>query len=192
MSRDMDALVPVFREKTEAVLASCEKQGVTMKPFFTERSPWEQARIYRSTRATAEILQAADRLKANRAPYLASVLTEVGPQSSPPSARGHLTNALPGLSWHQWGEALDCFWLLNGLAEWSVKRQVAISHDHLANGYFVYADEAIQAGLLSAGLSWGWDWPHVQLRPHGSPHGVYSWEEIDAQMLEKFGTTEVS
>ncbi len=192
MSRDMDTLVPGFREKAGAVLTSCEKQGVVMRPFFTVRNPWEQARIYRSTRATSEILQAADRLKANRAPYLASVLIEVGPQSSPPSARGHLTNALPGLSWHQWGEALDCFWLLNNQAEWSIKRVVSINGEPEINGYFVYADEAVQAGLLSAGLSWGWDWPHVQLRPHGSPHDVYPWTEIDAKMREKFGASEVS
>ncbi len=177
-----------------------------MKPFFTQRTPWAQARIWRSTRSTYEVQQAMERLKANGAPYLSDVLGNVGPQHSPPSTSGHLTNALPGLSWHQWDEAIDCFWLLNNQAEWSTKRTIQIPVTAPAtsgaalnagksggvNGYHVYAEEAVQAGLLSAGLSWGWDWPHVQLRTFGSPHDVYPWKVIDTKMCSKFGTTEVS
>lgn len=192
MSRDVDTLVGALKEKAELVLATCEERGIIMRPFFTERTPWEQARIWRSTRSSQEVLQARERLVANGAVHIASVLDMVGPQYSPPSARGHLTNALPGLSWHQWGEALDCFWLLDGQAIWSTKREVILSDGMKSNGYLVYADEAIQAGLLSAGLSWGWDWPHVQLRAYGSPHDVFSWKEIDSAMLDKFGTIEAS
>jgi hypothetical protein len=192
MSRNMDTLIPEFRDKVDPLLVSCEKQGVTMRPFFTERPPWAQARIWRSTRSTLEVTRATERLKANGASYLAEVLLMVGPQYSPPSAGRHLTYALPGLSWHQWGEALDCFWLLNNQAEWSVKKVADIGGGQKINGYFLYADEAVQAGFLSAGLSWGWDWPHVQLRSFSSPRDVFSWESIDSQMLAKFGTTEVS
>ncbi len=202
MSRDLETLNDDFKVKATDLLDACVKRGVTMRPFYTERTPWSQARIYRSTRSTDEITRAAERLKANSAEYLAEVLHMVGPQHSPPSGRGHLTNALPGLSWHQWGEAFDCFWLLDGRAAWSTKEEVIVKIEDAGgvtrhseakvNGYRVYADEALKAGLLSAGLSWGWDWPHVQLRQHGSPRDVHSWEEIDYEMLAKFGVTEVS
>ncbi len=196
MSRDLNDLVSRFRRKADLTLAACKGQGITMRPFFTRRSPWEQARIWRSTRSSYEVLQAVERLKANGAPYLASVLVEVGPQYSPPSARGHLTNALPGESWHQWDEALDCFWLLDNQAIWSTKREVEVTiaggMKHQVNGYAVYATEAVQAGLLSAGMSWGWDWPHIQLRPEGSPHDVYLWSEINKWVCDKYGATEVS
>lgn len=192
MSRNMDVLESEFRDKVDSVLVTCGRQGVSMRPFFTERTPWAQARIWRSTRSTHEVTRAAERLKVNRAPYLAEVLYSVGPQFSPPSTGRHLTYALPGLSWHQWGEALDCFWLLNNQAEWSAKKVVDVGDGQSINGYFLYADEAVQAGLLSAGVSWGWDWPHVQLRSFSSPRDVFSWESVDRQMLAKFGTTEVS
>ncbi len=192
MSRDMNTLDGMFREKVESVLNACKKRGIVMRPFFTERTPWEQARIWRSTRSSSEIFQARERLIANGTVYLASVLDMVGPQYSPPSGRNHLTNALPGLSWHQWGEALDCYWLLDGQAIWSTKREITLRDGSKSNGYLVYADEAVQASLLSAGLSWGWDWPHVQLSMLGSPRDMYTWKDIDDIMLDKFGTTEVS
>ncbi|KKM24959.1 hypothetical protein LCGC14_1599810 [marine sediment metagenome] len=191
MSRDLDTLVPEFRGKVDLVLASCEEQGITMRPFFTERTPWAQARIYRSTRGTGEIVRTANRMRASGAPYLAGILEGVGPQYSPPSSRGHLTNAAPGLSWHQWGMAVDCFWLLDGAAIWSIKHTI-IRDDLSINGYFIYGDEAVSNALLSAGMAWGWDWPHIQLTPDGSPHDVYAWRDLDSQMRNKFGTTEVS
>jgi hypothetical protein len=81
---------------------------------------------------------------------------------------------------------------LNNQAEWSIKKEVDTGNGWEINGYFVYADETVQAGLLSAGLSWGRDWPHIQLRPEGSPLGLHSWEDINSQMLDKFGAIEVS
>ena len=192
MSRDMGKLVPGFRDKANTVLAACADRGITMRPFFTERTPWEQARIWRSTRSGQEVQQSIGNLMAHDASYLGRVLEMVGPQYSPPSARGHLTNALPGLSWHQWGEALDCFWLLDNRAIWSTKSETTLADGTQGNGYQVYADEALQIELLSAGLSWGWDWPHIQLRPEGSPHDAYSWKGINSTMLDKFGTTEAS
>lgn len=192
MSRDLDRLESDFKVQVVKLLNACALRGVVMRQYYTERSPWMQARIWRSTRSTGEIIQTTERLKSNRAPYLAKVILEVGPQYSPPSARGHLTNALPGVSWHQWGQAIDCFWLYQGRAEWSVKTVGELTDKTTGNGYQIYADEALELNLLSAGLSWGWDWPHVQLRPQGSPHDVYPWGEINDAMLLKFGTTEVS
>ncbi len=192
MSRDLKKLDGDFETKVISLLNACAVRGVSMRAFYTERSPWSQARIWRSTRSANEILQAVQRLKTNRALFIAEVVLEVGPQYSPPSARGHLTNALPGVSWHQWGEAIDCFWLYQGRAEWSVKTQHPLTGNKEGNGYQVYADEALELGLLSAGLAWGWDWMHVQARNSSSPLSQFSWEQIDGTMRQKFGEIEVS
>jgi peptidoglycan LD-endopeptidase CwlK len=94
-----------------------------------------------------------------------------------------VTNALPGLSWHQWGEALDCFWVVDGAAEWSTRRLV-----NGLNGYHVYADEAKRLELTAGGFFRSLkDWPHVQLDKAGSPLGRFSILEIDAEMKSRFG-----
>ncbi len=193
MSRDQQKLVPAFREKVDRQLVSCARQGVEMRAFYTERTPWEQARIYRSTRATAQILKSAEYLRESGASYLANILTAVGPQHSPPGSQGHLTNALPGASWHQWGEAVDCFWLLEGEAIWSVKHTISLNGQEDVNGYLIYGEEAIEQGLLSGGMAWGWDWPHVQLRSESSPLDAgYSWPAISTMMHNRYGDNEVS
>ena len=193
MSISLDGLVPTFRSQVDVLLHACARRGVEMRPFYAVRSPWEQARIWRSTRATGEITDRVERLKFNGAAFLGEVLLEVGPQSAPPGARGHLTSAAPGNSWHQWGEALDCFWCYNDKAIWSTVATEQLGNDVEGNGYQVYAEEAIELGLLSAGAAWGWDYVHVQLRPESSPRkSDIAWSKIDTIMRQRFGETEVS
>src|SRR6185369_14731386 len=94
-------------------------------------------------------------LRDQGAPFLAHCLESVGPQSGDP-----VTNAIPGLSWHQWGEAMDCVWIVDGAAEWSTTRKV-----NGVNGYRAYANEAVRLGLTAGGFFRSLkDWPHVQLR----------------------------
>lgn len=94
-----------------------------------------------------------------------------------------MTNAPPGYSWHQWGEAVDSFWVVGGTAEWSSAKKI-----EGVNGYQVYAEEASNLGLDAGGL---WkslkDWPHVQLRPAGSPAKALSLAEINGEMKKRFG-----
>ena len=105
-------------------------------------------------------------------------LQSVGPQHG-----AHVTDALPGFSWHQWGEAVDCFWLLDGKAEWSTSKKV-----NGVNGYAVYANEAEAVGLVAGGH---WtrfkDWPHVQLRAASSPARALTLLQIDTAMKVRFG-----
>jgi hypothetical protein len=94
-----------------------------------------------------------------------------------------VTGALPGTGWHQWGEAVDCFWALDGRAEWSTSRLV-----DGVNGYRFYADKAKVLGLTAGGF---WrtlkDWPHVQLRSAASPVAAgMTLAEIDGVMRERF------
>ncbi len=178
MAADLNQLVPAFRAQVERLLQTCAAQGAPMRAYFTLRTPFEQAKLWRQSRSREQIVAEVARLKAQGAPFLAHCIESVGPQNGPP-----VTNALPGFSWHQWGEAVDCFWLVNGQAEWSAQKLV-----DGRNGYRVYAQAAQAQGLTAGGL---WprlkDWPHVQLRSDGSPLKAHGLAGIDREMAARFG-----
>lgn len=141
MSRDLSELIIPFRDKMEELLSTCEDSGYAMRPYFTMRSPFEQAKFWRQSRSSEEIAEKVRWLKQHDAGFIAHCIDSVGPQYGP-----HVTNAIPGLSWHQWCEAADCFWLLDNRAEWSTRKQV-----NGINGYRNYADLARQLNLTAVG-----------------------------------------
>ena len=177
-SRDLNDLLPAFRAQVNQLLINCRTRGIEMRPYQTLRDPFEQARLWRQSRAREEIARKIAQFRAAEAEFLAFCLESVGPQFGDP-----VTNAAPGLSWHQWGEAVDCVWIVNGAAEWSAQRRV----DGL-NGFRVYAEEAQLLGLTPGGL---WtrlkDWPHVQPRAAANPLGEFTLAQISATMQERFG-----
>ena len=178
MALSLNDLTPEFAAKVATLLARCKAKGCELRPYMTLRDPFEQARLWRRSRSSEEINSQLAALELDGASFLAHTIRSVGPQNGAP-----VTNALPGLSWHQWGEAVDCFWVVNGQSEWSAERMVAGR-----NGYQVLAAEAKAMGLTAGGL---WptlkDWPHVQLRPAGSPRSLMSMWEIDQAMSKRFG-----
>lgn len=187
MSRDIEALEDGFRGQIQELLAQCSALGIEMRPFHTLRDPFEQARLWRQSRSTSEILAKLKQLRRNGAPFLAHVIESVGPQHGAP-----VTNAIPGLSWHQWGEAIDCYWLLRNRAEWSANKQATLSDGRKLNGYRLYAELAVGSSL-TAGGHWRRlkDWPHVQRRS-AEVEDYYTLPEIDAAMQARFGTSEVT
>ena len=175
MSRSLSTLDPEFRERLEVLLEACAARGVDMRPYCTERSPSDQARLWRQSRSTSEIDKAARMLVDADAHWLAGVLLSVGPQSGK-----WATNALPGQSWHQFGLACDSYWLKDGIAQWSAAK------GGNANGYRVMAEEASRLGLRSLGDIG--DFPHVQGPADSSPRSAgMTWAEIDEAMRERFG-----
>jgi hypothetical protein len=181
MAADLSLIDASLRTQVLALIDRCRARGFEMRPSAGLRDPFEQARLWQQSRSIEEIRAQIASLQAQGAGFLAHCLDAVGPQHGDP-----VTNALPGYSWHQWGEAVDCFWLLDGRAEWSTTRTV-----NGENAYKVYAREATGLGLTAGGL---WprfkDWPHVQLRVESSPSslGVI---EIDRAMKERFGARDL-
>ncbi|MDT4955825.1 MAG: peptidoglycan LD-endopeptidase CwlK [Acidobacteriota bacterium] len=177
-SRDLNDLIPDFKPKAEKLIAACKSRGIEMRPSATLRSPFEQAVLWRQSRTLLEINQQIQKFKNAGANFLAFCLESAGPQNGK-----HVTDSPPGLSWHQWGEALDCFWVVNGQAEWSTTKKV-----NGLNGYQVYADEAEKLGL-TAGGHWNKfkDWPHAQFSSAKNPQSVHSILEIDKDMKARFG-----
>lgn len=172
MSKHFTGLRPEFLVKAEQVIRLCADRGVTMVPYFGVRTPVEQAKLWRQGRTREQIEATIADLKANKAFYLADCITAAGPQDG-----RKVTNAGPGMSWHQFGEALDCFWSVKGAAEWDD-----------TTGYRVYAEVARVCGLTAGGYFKSLtDWPHIQFRAHSSPQTVMSLQEINDEMFRRYG-----
>lgn len=178
MAANLDQLISDFRPKVIELLARCKERGVEMRPYFTLRDPFEQARLWRQSRSAEEIQQKIAEFEQEGGDFLAHCLKSVGPQHGK-----HVTGTPPGFSWHQWGEAVDCFWLVNDAAEWSSQKLI-----NGINGYRVYADLA-KAMQLTPGGFWTSlkDWPHVQFRSVSNPGKIMSLSQINEAMKTRFG-----
>nr|WP_295869916.1 M15 family metallopeptidase [uncultured Chitinophaga sp.] len=178
-NKQFDHLIPEFKSRVETLIGKCRDRNVVMWPLEGIRNPIVQARYWRQSRSDEEVDNMLRSLEKEGAHFLAGCIAMVGPQTG-----NRLTNAIPGLSWHQWGEALDCVWLVDNKAVWDVERTI----DNV-NGYRVYAEEARALGL-DAGLFWPRfvDAVHVQLRPAASPRELFSLEYINQFMEQCYGT----
>lgn len=179
MANHYEGLVAEFKTKFEAAIEATSRRGIEMRPYYGVRTPLQQAALWRQGRTRVEITDKMAFLKAQSAPYMASCLESAGPQDG-----RKVTNALPGASWHNWGEAMDSFWVVNGTSEWSTTKQI-----NGLNGYVVMAQEAAKIGLTPGGYFKSIkDWPHIQLRPEASPNATgMSWAQIDLIMYDRFG-----
>lgn len=178
MSRDLNDLIPDFKTQVEQLLSACDSTGYPVRQFFTLRTPYEQGKLWRQSRSTEQVNRKINELRNSGANFLAHCIESVGPQNGI-----HVTNATPGFSWHQWGEAVDCFWLVDGDAEWSTRKKI-----NEVNGYKNYATIADSMGLTAGGFWTSFkDWPHVQSRKESNPSRVFSLQEINQEMADRFG-----
>lgn len=178
MANVFTGIVPQLRAAVEKTVADCLALGVTMVPNSGLRTPQAQAKLWRQGRTTSVINAEIARLRAAGADFLADCIQSAGPQSG-----DKVTGTIPGNSWHQWGEAMDCYWRHNGKVEWSSTLLGA------QNGYRIYANCA-EANGLTAGGHWQnfKDWPHVQRPADDNPMAAgHSLLDIDAKMRALFG-----
>jgi hypothetical protein len=174
MSDPFAGIDPLFEAKLRPLLADLAAAGTIMRPYFGVRDCVTQAKLWRQSRSSTTVNAKIAELRAKGAHYLADAIVKAGPQSGQ-----HVTNAIPGYSWHQHGSAMDCVWMRDGTEEWSP------DVDGPKNGYRLYAAAAPSHGLTSlASIN---DWGHVQLHAAGSPSGQYTLLQIDALMKAKFG-----
>ncbi|WP_259071440.1 M15 family metallopeptidase [Mucilaginibacter sp. X4EP1] len=179
MAIDLNTLVPEFKAKVEELLTNCANAGYPMQPTFAIRTPLDQGKLWRQSRTTDVVQQKITDLRDQGADFLADCIANAGPQNGE-----HVTNAIPGISWHQFGEAVDCVWILNGKANWSTDLLY-----NGKNGYAVYAQQAKALGLTPGGLWTSFkDWPHVQLRSANGPLGAMTLQQINDTMKARFGS----
>lgn len=175
--RSLDLLIAPFRLLAqELIFTALPARGVVVRPYYTVRSPWEQARLWRQSRSRETIEAKIEELVSADAPTLATYLRSVGAQSGKP-----VTRAIPGLSWHQWREAFDVFVLKDGKAIW----------DAADPGYIALAEEAKKLGMTPGRYFPTFpDCDHIQARPQASPKGIYTLPEIDETMRSMYGIDE--
>ncbi|GAA7771321.1 hypothetical protein RN01_07430 [Cupriavidus sp. SHE] len=178
MPADLDKLDPILKGKALSLIEKCMQRGAQMRPNAGLRDPFEQGRLWRQSRSIEVVNQKITLLRKSGADFLAHCIERDGPQYGKP-----VTNAIPGFSWHQWGQALDFFWVVQGKAVWDTEIQI-----NGVNGYQALAEEATKLGLTAGGY---WtslkDWPHIQLPHDDSPADGYTLKEIDAEMKKRFG-----
>jgi hypothetical protein len=176
MLADLETLEPEFKHLAYVVLIRCMARGHLLVPYFAIRSPEEQARLWRQSRTRGQVLAKIEQMRSQGMSWLAQVLSAVGPQEGP-----RVTGAPPGLSWHQWGEGLDCYADADGVpggpADW----------DDGNPAYRVLAEEAAALGLKCGLFFTTPDPGHLQLRP-GEVLDYHSAAEIDAVMRARYGS----
>lgn len=170
-----DGLLLDFLEKFDALVLDCAEAGVIMKPVIGIRDPVTQGKLWRQSRLSSEVKHKIAELRADGCTFLAACIDKAGPCDGP-----HVTNAIPGLSWHQWKAAMDSVWLREG----KICDNATI--DGAKNGYRIFAAKAEAHGLTSLGPTSLGDWEHVQLQKESGPHKIHSMSVIDRMMRMMF------
>lgn len=172
-SRSLDDLVEEMRPKATLVVEACkEAAGFDLLIYCTLRPLEEQAKLWRQSRSRAQIDEKKALYASRGFDFLAEILENVGPQYGP-----HVTNAAPGESWHNYGQAFDAVPMRGGKPVWSY-----------LDGKDLW--DAYGEAARGADLYWAGDWvsfreyPHAQLRAGGNPLREYSPESILAMLQD--------
>lgn len=176
MASEISLLIPGFRKLLVSCLDRCKEKGVIIEVITTVISPLEQAALWKQgrSRIDAELKMLA--LENSKAPYLADCLRRAQPLRT-----NCETEFVPGMSWHQWGEAVSVVWV-DGAKQinWTTKGG--------ANGYRFLVDQLKDFSLHSGSEFDDTDaaWRLVQFRPVKSPIEIYDIVSIDAEMKKRF------
>jgi len=166
-SRDLNDLIPELRDKASQVQNVCrETAGFELLIYCTLRPLEEQARLFHQSRSRQEIDLKMEKFRSRGYDFLAEILESVGPCSG-----NHVTNAGPGESWHNYGEAWDAVPLIGGKPAWNYRD---------ARDYWNAYGEAVR----QVEMFWAGDWtsfreyPHAQARAGGNPLKEMSPDQI--------------
>lgn len=173
----LQLLDPQFSDNVRTVLSRTAAMGADFILLEGLRNPLKQAVYWKQSRNQNEIVQQIELLQSKHAYFLAYCLHVVGDHKG-----SHITNALPGASWHQYGLAVDCAWIINSKICWDNESQM----DGI-NGYEVLSNEALNLNICS-GHHWTdlKDSGHLQAEFSASPLDQYKWNEIDKMMEERY------
>jgi len=161
---DFTKLDPQFNEKLQQLIVNMEALGHKVSCASGWRSLEEQAKLYRRSRSLLEIEKYMNDLATKGAPYVASIIEKVGPQSNGPWA----TNTVIW-SQHLMGWAVDC--LIDSKPD----------GDNIV--YKVLNDEAKKLGLIT-GLNFSTPDPgHIQFSATELDH-LKTYPEMDFILKE--------
>jgi len=155
-----------FRSKCYDFLDEVKRvTGVDIVPYMGLRTISHQNTLFRQSRSLDEIEKKIALLRKNGAPYLADQLAATAPATGK-----QVTNVPGGLSWHNWGLAID-FYVPgpSGMPVWDGKDPLYAAAGKVAIGL---------------GLTWGGkfksfpDYGHVQM-PSQEITDKYSYAQVD-------------
>jgi hypothetical protein len=178
MADVLEGLRPVFREQIGQLMTLAQERGVKLVPTSGARDPWRQARLWRRSRTTEQVQSKISQLRDSGAPYLADILQSVGPQPN----GSWRTDAPPGLSWHQLGEAVDF-----GIRSPNTGRVLLGDTEQDGDEYQYGQDcyDRLGSFCVELGLKWGGDFNdqnHVQRSQNGSPLADFSLAQINEKI----------
>ncbi|MCD4813867.1 M15 family metallopeptidase [bacterium] len=166
-SRDLDDLIPEVKEKALVVQKVCQEAGhFDLLIYCSLRPLEEQARLFRQSRSRKEINVKINKFNERGLGFLAEVIENVGPCYG-----RHVTNAAPGESWHNYGQAWDAVPMINSKPCWNYFQ---------AKAYWDAYGEAVR----KVGMYWAGDWtrfreyPHAQLSVGGNPLKTMTAEQV--------------
>lgn len=134
-------------------------------PYSGVRTVRAQAKLWRQSKTTWEINTFIDQLITQGCTYIPSIINKVGKQYGTTKA------ASPGLSWHNWGEAIDFYCLTRArTADWNIT-----PYEHVR--------DVIEEYKLKINFGPVWDYNHIQHRRTANPKGTgKTWIQIDEQL----------
>lgn len=171
MSDYLNGLTPEFRSSLDKLITLCSNSGLVVRISSGLRTPLEQAMIWRRGREISIIVDKVGWLKSQGCYYLASCIQTAGPQSGE-----WATNAIPGESFHNYGEAADFL---------AYDHQGKPINDGNDPTYVQFQKLITLSGLNNYGTHWTKDAGHVQLRP-GSPVDIMNIQEMDKVLSERY------
>lgn len=173
-SRSLDDLIPEVHQNALDVQQACqEAAGFDLLIYCTLRPLEEQAKLYRQSRSRAEIDLKLTKFRARSLGFLADIIENVGPCYGK-----HVTNAAPGESWHNYGEAWDAVPLIGGKPVWNYVE---------AKVYWDAYGEAVR----QVGMNWAGDWrsfreyPHAQFKMGSNPLKILRPEDIKHELIQR-------
>ena len=180
MAAELSLLTPDFRKQLIKSLTKAKEQKLTIEVLSTVVSPMEQAALWKQGRSRVDAELKTLALENAKAPYLADCMRRSSPQGT-----NLVTDILPGMSWHQWGEAASIVWVdgTNKL-NWSASFMRGGF-----NGYHAFANILNEFSIVCGGEFDNSDeaWREVQLRHERYPSDVFDIVQIDAEMKKRFG-----
>jgi len=100
----VNALEKEMQQPVLDFVQKCMDQSILVQPYLGRRTIQYQNLLYTQTRSPSDIQKKAYALRVQGMPYLADQLQQTKPQDGL-----RVTNAVGGLSWHNWGLAVDFF-----------------------------------------------------------------------------------
>lgn len=170
---NLSVLTPDVQEKAHQVIDICAEQNIEVIIFSSLRTIKEQAIFYRQSRTIEEILKKVKDLYNRDYAFLSYILEEVGPQKGP-----LVTNAAPGETWHNFGEAWDAHLKIDDKAILDYKKDKKI--------WNIYGN-----AIREVGMQWGGDqaeikdYSHAHLRKEANPLKVWTLKEL-VDKLDEF------